>query len=385
MVGELSAGIYGHSHPVIREAIVSTFDNVGLNLGSTTSQEHKYAALICERFNLERVRFANSGTEANMHAFNAARVFTGKNKVAVFNGAYHGAVFSFGSGKVASNAVNRDDWVFGKYNDVESAKAVIEETPGLAAVVVEAMQGAGGGISGTEEFLHQIQVRQRSRYLLYLLPYACTNKIQQESSRKVGAVFILDEVMTSRLAPNGLQGVLGLKPDLVSLGKYLGGGFAFGAFGGRQDIMSVYDPRSAAAVAHSGTFNNNTMTMHVGHAGLSKILTPEVNIEFNAKGDRYRQRLQEVTKGTKCSITGRGALFCVHFSDTGLRDIRSVADISERLDLHDLFWFEMLEDGYWVHRRGSIALILDTPDQELDRFVGCVEKFLQKHKEIMTL
>lgn len=163
LVGELSAGIYGHSHPVIREAIVSTFDNVGLNLGSTTSQEHKYAALICGRFSLERVRFANSGTEANMHAFNAARVFTGRNKIAVFCGAYHGAVFSFANGKVASNAVNREDWVIGKYNDVGSAKAVIEETPGLAAVIVEAMQGAGGGISGTEEFLFQIQVRQRMK------------------------------------------------------------------------------------------------------------------------------------------------------------------------------------------------------------------------------
>lgn len=163
LVGELSAGIYGHSHGIIREAIVSTFDNVGLNLGSTTSQEHKYAALICERFNLERVRFANSGTEANMHAFNAARVFTGKNKIAVFCGAYHGAVFSFGNGKVAQNAVNREDWVIGKYNDVESARAVIEETPGLAAVAVEAMQGAGGAISGTKEFLSQIQVRQHAQ------------------------------------------------------------------------------------------------------------------------------------------------------------------------------------------------------------------------------
>ncbi|KAI3398884.1 hypothetical protein diail_8393 [Diaporthe ilicicola] len=363
LVGELSAGIYGHSHPVIREAIVSTFDNVGMNLGSTTSQEHKYAALICERFSLERVRFANSGTEANMHAFNAARVFTGKNKIAVFHGGYHGAVFSFGTGKVALNAVNRDDWVIGRYDDVESAKSVIEETPGLAAVVVEAMQGAGGGISGTQEFLNQIQ----------------------ESAKKVGAVFILDEVMTSRLAPHGLKGVLGLEPDLVSLGKYLGGGFAFGAFGGRADIMSVYDPRSAGAIAHSGTFNNNTMTMHVGHAGLSRILTPEVNIAFNAKGDRYRQKLQEVTRGTKCSFTGRGALWAVHFSDTGLQDIRSVGDVSERLDLHDLFWFEMLEDGYWIHRRGSMALILDTPDEELDRFVGCVERFLERHKGIMTL
>lgn len=191
--------------------------------------------------------------------------------------------------------------------------------------------------------------------------------------------------MTSRLAPGGLHGVHGLKPDLVTLGKYLGGGFAFGAFGGRQEIMAVYDPRSAGAVVHSGTFNNNTMTMHVGYAGLSKILTPEVNIAFNAKGDRYRQRLREVTKGTKCSVTGRGALWVVHFSDIGLQDIRSVEDVSERHDLHDLFWFEMLEDGYWIHRRGSIALILETPDEELDRFVGCVEKFLQRHEDVLKL
>lgn len=171
LVGELSAGIYGHSHPVIREAIVSTFDDVGLNLGSTTSQEHRYAALICERFGLERVRFANSGTEANMHAFNAARAFTGRDKIAVFSGGYHGAVFSFGSGKVAQNAVNREDWVIGRYNDVESARKVIEETPGLAAVVVEAMQGAGGGILGTKDFLFQIQVRQRGESEKLLFTY----------------------------------------------------------------------------------------------------------------------------------------------------------------------------------------------------------------------
>ncbi|EON95658.1 putative glutamate-1-semialdehyde - protein [Phaeoacremonium minimum UCRPA7] len=362
-VGELTAGIYGHSHPVIRDAIFTTFDNVGLNLGSTIIQEQKHAALMCERFGLERVRFTNSGTEANLHALNGAKQFTGKRKVVVFCGAYHGAVLSFGDGKVATNNVNKDDWVIGRYNDVESAKAVIEGTPDLAAVMVEGMQGAGGCIVGTKEFLLQIQ----------------------ESAKKVGAVFLLDEVMTSRLGPGGLQSILGLKPDLTSFGKYLGGGFAFGAFGGRADIMSVYDPRSSGSLAHSGTFNNNTMAMYAGYAGFSKVLTPEVNVAFNAKGDVYRQKLQAITKGTKCSFTGRGALMAIHFSDTGLEDIKSVEDVQERWDLKDLFWFEMMEDGYWITRRGSIALILDTPDEELDRFVDCVARFLERHKDIMTL
>ncbi|KAF7547458.1 hypothetical protein G7046_g8999 [Stylonectria norvegica] len=362
-VGELTAGIYGHSHPVIREAIFSTFDNIGLNLGSTIIQEQKHAQLMCERFGLKRVRFTNSGTEANLHALNAAKHFTGRTKIAVFCGAYHGAVLSFGDGKVATNNVNKNDWVIGKYNDIESAKDIIENTPDLAAVMVEGMQGAGGCIPATKGFLLQVQ----------------------ESANKAGAVFLLDEVMTSRLAPGGLQSILGLKPDLTSFGKYLGGGFAFGAFGGRVDIMSVYDPRSSGYLSHSGTFNNNTMAMYAGYAGFSEILTPDVNIAFNAKGEQYLKRLQAATKGTKASFTGRGALWAIHFSDSGIQDIRSVEDVEERWDLKDLFWFEMMEDGYWITRRGSINLILPTPDEELDRFIECVAKFLKRHQSIMLL
>lgn len=361
-VGELTAGIYGHNHPVIREAIVSTFDNVGMTLGSTIVQEQKHAALMCERFGLERVRFTNSGTEANLHALNGARMFTGKRKIVVFTGAYHGAVFSFGDGKVAPNNVDKEDWVIAKYNDVESARAAIEETPDVAAVLVEPMQGAGGCIPATKEFMQTIQT----------------------SCKKAGVLFILDEVMTSRIAPGGLQSILDLQPDITSFGKYLGGGFAFGAFGGRADIMSIYDPRGSRSLAHSGTFNNNTMAMYAGYAGFSEILTPEVNIEFNKLGEDFTKKLQEVSRGTKCSFTGRGAVLAVHFSESGLEDIREIDDVKELWDLKDLFWFEMMEEGFWITRRGSIALILGSPQEDLDRFVDCVGKFLSRHKSIMT-
>ncbi|KAH8898643.1 PLP-dependent transferase [Thozetella sp. PMI_491] len=362
-VGELTAGIYGHSHPVIREAIVSTFDNVGLSLGSTTIQEQKHAELICSRFGLERLRFANTGTEANLHALNGVRKFTGRNKVLVFCGGFHGAVLSFGDGKVAPNNVNRDDWVIGKYNDIESAKTLIQTLSDLAAVLVEGMQGAGGCIRATKEFLHTIQ----------------------EETKRVGAVFILDEVMTSRVAPGGIQRVLGLNPDITTFGKYLGGGFPIGAFGGRADIMAVYDPRVPGSLSHSGTFNNNTMTMHAGYAGLSKVYTDDVNIEFNARGDKLREKLQEISEGTKLCFTGLGAMLAVHFTDAGVRDILCTEDVEERWDLKDLFWMEMLEDGYWITRRGSIALILGTPEEEYDRFVECVRKFLERHSAIMTV
>lgn len=157
LVGELTAGLYGHSHPRLREVLTSTFDQVGISLGASNTQEVDLARLICHRFpSIEQVRFCNSGTEANLYALSVARQVTGKRKVIAFKGGYHGGVLSFGHG-IANNTVNRDDWVLGTYNDVEDAKRLIAGTPDVAAVIVEAMQGAGGCIPGSVEFLKTIQ------------------------------------------------------------------------------------------------------------------------------------------------------------------------------------------------------------------------------------
>lgn len=128
---------------------------MGLNLGSTISQEALHAGLICSRFGLEKIRFTNSGTEANLHALAGARYLTGKRKVVVFTGGYHGGVLGFWDG-IQENNVDKSDWVVGKYNDVKGAEQLIEQDD-IAAVLVEGMQGAGGCISGTKEFLMQIQ------------------------------------------------------------------------------------------------------------------------------------------------------------------------------------------------------------------------------------
>lgn len=358
----MTAGLYGHSHPLIQKTIIDTITNVGLNMGSTIAQEAIHAKLICSRFHLDQVRFTNSGTEANLFALAAARKFTGKRKILIFNGGYHGGVLGF-SGGVQESTVDHDDWIVGKYNDVEGTKKLIELEDDIAAILVEGMQGAGGCILGTSEFLHQIQ----------------------KSAKKVGAVFILDEVMTSRLGPSGLRVILGLTPDLTTLGKYLGGGLAFGAFGGRADIMAVYDPRSSNALPHAGTFNNNTLAMHAGFTGLSEIWTPEVAVEFNQLGDNFRSELQRVTKGTKMSVTGRGAICGVHFSHNGQTEIASGEDIDEDWHLKDLFFLEMMENGFWISRRGSIALVLGTPRSELERFVECVERFLERNESLVAL
>ncbi|RFU75959.1 glutamate-1-semialdehyde aminotransferase [Trichoderma arundinaceum] len=362
--GEFTAALYGHSNPVILDAVSNVLQNVGMNVGATTSQEQLFARELCQRFGIDRVRFTNSGTEANLHALAAARLFTNKRKVVVFNRGYHGGVLGFRGGKPAPNNVDPNDWIVVKYNDVEEAIKAIQGE-GVAAVLVEGMQGNGGCIIGTSEFLTGIQ----------------------DAAAKAGVVFILDEVMTSRISASGFAGLRGIKPDLKTFGKYLGGGLAFGAFGGRADIMAAFDPRLATSISHSGTFNNNTLVTHAGYAGLTKIYTPDVADKFTEAGSAFLSKLQEAVKGTRITFTGFGSVMSSHFidGDAEVHDILSGDDVQEIEALKDLFWFEMLDQGFWVTRRGFIALVLETPQSELDKFVGAVQAFVSKYKDILVV
>lgn len=190
--------------------------------------------------------------------------------------------------------------------------------------------------------------------------------------------------MTSRMSGGGIADLLGLSPDLKTFGKWLGGGLAFGAFGGRADIMAAFDPRRPGALAHSGTFNNNTLVTHAGYAGLSKIYTPEVAVQFTNKGDELRNKLNEVAKGTRVVFTGLGTIMGVHFPKNGTRAIERSGEVEEIDALRDLFWLEMMEEGFWLVRRGFIALVLETPTSEFDRFVECVQAWLSRHADIVN-
>lgn len=363
-VAEMTAGLYGHSNELIQKVIIKTMQDTGLNLGGTTKLEAQYATLLCERFSLDRIRFCNSGTEANLHALAGARRYTGKRKIVVFADGYHGAVLGFAGGKPGGNNVDLDDWIIVPYNDIEATVAAIK-AEGVAAVIVEGMQGAGGAIPGKKEFLHAIQ----------------------QASKKSKVLFILDEVMTSRVAPGGLAETLGLEPDLKTFGKYLGSGLAFGAFGGKEEVMRVFDPREPGAVSHSGTFNNNTLVMAAGYAGLSQVFTSAACTELNKLGVWMLDQLDDACKGSKLSFTGVGTILCAHFTSDGTREILRGSDVSSDwdLDLKDLLWMEMIEEGFWITRRGSIALILHTPKAEIERFVAAIGRFLVKYHDSVHL
>ncbi len=158
---------------------------------------------------------------------------------------------------------------------------------------------------------------------------------------ETGAILIFDEVMTSRLAPGGLQEAHGILPDMTTLGKYVGGGMSFGAFGGKAALMEWFDPRRKDGFQHAGTFNNNVLTMNAGLIGLTEIYTPERARALNAFGEGLRERLNATIRrrGLAMQFTGIGSMIGVHMTDT---PIRCEADAAKgHAGLLDLFYFDL--------------------------------------------
>jgi glutamate-1-semialdehyde 2,1-aminomutase len=355
-LGEYTAGLYGHSHPMIRAALDRALDN-GISFGASNIIEARFARAVCDRFGLQRVRFTNSGTEANLLAISLGRIFTRRQKVLVFNGGYHGAVFGFAGGGSPINVPF--DYVVAPYNDVERTRALI--TDELALVILEPMIGSGGCIAASSEFLQMVR---------------------QETTR-VGALLVLDEVMTSRLAPGGLQSVVGVKPDLTTLGKYIGGGMSFGAFGGRAEIMDRFDPRRVDALPHAGTFNNNVLTMTAGLTGLTEIYTPEAAVALNVRGDTLRGRLNELCAAADVPIqfTGIGSMLAVHTMRGPVTNPELAAKAEPKLK--ELFFFDMLAHGFWLARRGMMTVSLPIGEAECDALVAAVEEFLSVRRSLL--
>lgn len=343
-LGEYTAGLYGHSDPAIRAAVSEALHS-GLSLSSHTERESLLARELQRRFpSMELLRFANSGTEANLMALATATAVTERRKVLVFKGAYHGGVLAFGQGGSPVNVPY--EWVVARYNDLEDVRAqVAAHGKDLAAILVEPMLGSGGCIPGEPHFLQGLRAL----------------------ADETGALLILDEVMTSRLSFGGRQSQLGIRPDLTTLGKYFGGGLSFGAFGGRADLMARYDPRRPQAWQHAGTFNNNVLTMAAGLAGLKHVLTAERLDALNRRGDALRTKLNKMleAQGVPLQLTGLGSLMQLHPLAGPLRSADDLVAADDRVKA--LMFFELLGRSVYMARRGFIALSLPFGDAECMR------------------
>jgi len=350
-LGEFTAGIYGHSSPVVKEAIVSALQD-GLNLSAHNHRESQLAAMIGARFpSMQLLRFTNSGTEANLMALEAAKAFTKRTQTLVFEGAYHGCVLAFGP---TMNRRRTDEFVIAPYNDESRTRAFIEaHRDTLAAILVEPMLGAGGCIPGTPEFLHSLR----------------------RAADETGAVLIFDEIQTARLSLGGRQQLLGLSPDLTTIGKFFGGGLAFGCFGGRRDIMELFDPRRPNALFHSGTFNNNTLTMAAGAAALSATLTAENLDRLNERGELLRQSILLLFENWAApfTVTGLGSIMNIH----------PLGPPAMFADLRKLLFFDLLGSGIYLAARGLIALSIAVTDEEIAQLLRTLQACLEKHRPLL--
>lgn len=257
-----------------------------------------------------------------------------------FENSYHGGTIGFTSTPNPTNIPH--DFVVSRFNDIEYTKGFLSED--IAAIIVEPMQGAGGLIPATREFLQFLR----------------------DSATRIGALLIFDEIVTSRLHINGLQGYHNVYPDLTTLGKYIGGGSSFGAFGGRSDIMETLDPRKG--VAHSGTYNNNVYSMAAGIAGC-KILTEEKIAGLNALGDKLRNGINVITKKYKMQhmqATGFGSM-------VGIRITGPSAVL-----LKDALFFHFLSAGVYVGKRGFMALNLLHEDKHIVLVLDAFSRFMEE-------
>lgn len=359
-VGEYSAGLFGHSDDTITSTVNRALAH-GFAMGAPTVHERKLAELLCSRFPaLDQVRFCNSGTEANIWAMTTARMLTGRTRFMAFEGAYHGGVIKFPHGPCALNLPF--DFVLADFNDTEGAEAVIRENAdGLAAVIVEPILGAGGNIPGDRRFLEMLR----------------------RVTREVGALLILDEVKTARIGPGGCHGMLGIKPDLVTLGKFIGGGHPIGAFGGSAGVMQHYNPKLPDRWNHAGTFNNDVFSMSAGCAAMGKIYTPQRAQEFFDWSEAFRLSLNELfaARDVPMHANGMGSIIAIHFSRM---PTRRTADISAGCRaMRPLLHMEMLLEGVLICSRGDMFLSLPMTEDQLSRARDALERFIERHKPLI--
>jgi len=386
--GNYTSLVLGHAPAEVLKAVEQVAQS-GLSFPGPTEHEIRLAEALTRRVaSMESVRFTNSGTEATMNAVRLARGFTGRPKIAKFEGAYHGThdwvmVSVTPDPKAAGSRKHPKPvaWSAGlppavlkhtlvlPWNDIEACEEIItKEAPNLAAVLVDPLLGIGGVIPPAEGFLERLRALTEQH----------------------GIVLIFDEVISLRVAWGGAQERFGVRPDLTTLGKIIGGGLPIGAFGGRRDIMDFYDPRgggdprrggdpqrSGARIPHGGTFNANPLTMVAGLATLNA-LTPEAYSRLDALGERLRGGVTRLLAATRRrgQVTGLGSLFCLHWTSEPVTDYRSSRP--RDLDMPMRVFLGLLNEGILLTQRGLGACSLAMIDEDVDRFVNALARVLAR-------
>ncbi|MBW2121480.1 MAG: aspartate aminotransferase family protein [Deltaproteobacteria bacterium] len=377
-----SSMILGYAHPRIISVVTERL-KYGTSYSYCNELELELAEMLCKRIpSVERIRFTNSGMEATMFAVRAACAFTGKEKIAKFEGGYHGTtdllqmsvkppIDKAGPASSpftipAAEGIPRniaDNVVILPYNDPEATELLIRKHKDvLGAVIIEPFLGSG-------------QIPARKNFLESL----------REVTQKYDIILIFDEVQSFRLAPGGAQEYYDVVPDMTTLGKIIGGGFPVGAFGGRKDVMKVFEPStggvrfdpitSGTRIYQGGTYTGNPITMAAGIATLQE-LTPETYARLEKLGNSLRNKLTRLFKSLNASmaVTGVGSMANIHCTSEEIYDYRSGSE-EDQTELYRVF-LSLMNEGILIAPRGMISLSTPITENEIDAFVSAMETAL---------
>jgi glutamate-1-semialdehyde 2,1-aminomutase len=373
--GNHTSLVLGYKHPRVLEAVRRQLEK-GTAFPGVTVPQVRLAELLCERVpSFERVRFANSGTEATMNAIRAARAFTGRHKIAKIEGGYNGSwddvmVSTHPSGEQAGDVIrpvaapaslglspdSADNVLVLPFNDVEAAVLLIEQQgEHLAAIVVEPVMGSAGMIPAERGYLEMLR----------------------EVTERFGILLVFDEVISFRIAYGGAQEHYGVIPDLTCLGKLIGGGFPLGVFGGRSDVMAMFDPsRGRPQIPHPGSYNANPVSLVAGETTLG-LLTGEAIQLLNRRGESLRHQIRMAFEdaGLPAQVTGLGSLFAIHLSSQPVKSYRDT--MGADVDLRHRIFLSLFKEGVLIDPRGVGSVSVAIEEAEIDQFVEALRTVLR--------
>lgn len=361
------AMILGHNHPKVVEALRDQIQR-GYHFGVPHEQEIKLAELVTRTVPSARmVRFASSGTEANMYAVRLARTYTKREKIGKFEGNWHGGYDTLHvavhhpldrpqSGGLTSD--NARHTIVLPYNDLDGTRKMIRDHQ-LACIFVEPLMGAGGMIPSEKDFLQGLR----------------------ELCNETGALLIFDEVVTGfRLRLGGAQQFFGVLPDLTVLGKFLGGGLPIGALAGREDVMEHLDLTKYEGEELSfigGTGIGNALTMAAGVASIEEIKRTNPYSELDRLGEKTRQDLRKAFEraDVPAQITGVSSTFGCHFNKEPVRSVRDAA--RNDVKLSQRFHKTLLDNGIFMLTPRILHGCISTAhkSEDIEKLVAVTEKF----------
>ncbi|MEE2700920.1 MAG: aspartate aminotransferase family protein [Chloroflexota bacterium] len=374
-VANMTTLIAGHAHPQVVQALQEQASR-GTAFGSPTESQYTLAKILCERIpSFDLVRFTNSGTEATLNCIRAARAYTRKNKIAKVEGGYHGThdlvtvSVRFDPDESGDPAYPRstagspgippsviEDVVVLPFNDTEAALDILlQHQDELAAIIIEPVLGGSGMVPAEPEYLTMLR----------------------EFTQRNNTILIFDEVISFRASAGGAQEYYNITPDMTAMGKVIGGGLPVGAFGGKREIMELYDPSDGPVITHAGTFQGNPMTMVAGATTLG-LLTPEIYSSLDYLANQLREGIRAVCAefDVAVEVTGIGSLFGIHFSEKPIRTYRDVA--TSDTVLRQQVFLGLMNEGVFANSRLVGCVSMPMGEADVDHHLDALRKVLAR-------